>query len=388
MPVPAGGVPARDRHRVVAVLLFAFFGTGDTEGLLLFQAHAGAAGQKQARYARGQGDGVAFVTNGPVVSVIVPCFNYGRFLVEALESVQRQTFSAWECIVIDDGSKDNSSDIADSFASRDPRFSCIRQANRGPSAARNAGLANAVGQCVQLLDADDLLEPEKLQVHVEFLAQHHEFAMVYSAMRFFTGEGSVRTFSRGRNETQRDWMTMWPDTNNKLLIALVEGNTFPISAPLFRRSALDEVGHFDESLPSHEDWEFWLRWAFAGMRFYGLDAPGTRTLVREHGDSLTMHSVTMAETRLAVRARIQKLALTEALRAKNQECAIYDACELGAAHLAAGHWKVGVQVFFPGFVRAERKTKAIHLLLAHLTPRWLLALWRRLRWGAPARESG
>ncbi|MDH4283235.1 MAG: glycosyltransferase family 2 protein, partial [Myxococcales bacterium] len=222
-----------------------------------------------------------------MVSVIVPCFNYGHYLGEALESVQRQSLTAWECIVIDDGSTDGTGEVAGSFASKDPRFSCVRQMNRGPSAARNAGLAKAAAPYVQLLDADDLLEPRKLEAHVGFLAEHADYDMVYSPMRFFTDTGSGRTFSRARNRSQRDWMILWPDTTDKFLLALVEGNTFPISAPVFRRLTLDEVGHFDESLLSHEDWEFWLRWAFAGKRFVGLDAPATRTLIREHGQSLT-----------------------------------------------------------------------------------------------------
>jgi hypothetical protein len=182
-------------------------------------------------------------------------------------------------------------------------------------------------------------------------------------------------------------MTLWPDTTDKLLLALVEGNTFPISAPAFRKSALDEVGYFDESLPSHEDWEFWLRWAFAGKRFFGLDAPGTRTLIREHGESLTGRTVTMAETRLLVRERIEKLAPTDALRAKNRECASYDECDLGAAHLAAGHWRAAIRWYLSGFTKAERKARAIRVLLVHLAPSWLLSLWRRLRWGALARET-
>jgi hypothetical protein len=241
---------------------------------------------------------------------------------------------------------------------------------------------------VQLLDADDLLEPDKLNVHSRFLAQHEEYSLVYGAMRYFSDRGAVRTLSRAQQGSNRDWMKLWPDMTQDMVVALVQGSIFPVSAAVFRRSVLDEVGYFDESLRSHEDWEFWVRCAFAGKRFHGLDTPGTRTLIREHGESLTRRSITMAETRIEVRRRIERLAPTEALRRVNREWTSYDECELGAAHMDAGHWRVGVRVFFPGFIRAERKKKAIHPLLVHLTPRWLLAFWRRLRWGAPARESG
>ena len=325
---------------------------------------------------------------GPAVSVVVPCFNYGHLLQETLDSVRSQSLEDWECVVVDDGSTDDTGVIAQACAAKDQRFRYVRQENRGLSAARNAGLRNARSALVQLLDADDLLEPDKLNVHSRFLARHAEYSLVYGAMRYFTDKGSVRTLSRAQRGSDRDWMRLWPDTTQDMVIALIQGNIFPVSAAVFRRSILDEVGQFDESLRSHEDWEFWLRCAFAGKRFHGLDAPGTRTLIREHGESLTRRSITMAETRLEVRQRIEKLAPTEALREINREWTSYDECELGAAHMDAGHWRVGVRVFFPGFIRAERKKKAIHPLLAHLTPRWLLAFWRRLRWEAPPGESG
>jgi glycosyltransferase involved in cell wall biosynthesis len=324
----------------------------------------------------------------PAVSVVIPCFNYGHLLQETLDSVRCQSLADWECIVVDDGSTDDTGAIARACAAEDPRFRYVRHENRGLSAARNTGLRNSRGALVQLLDADDLLEPDKLNVHSRYLAQHGEYSLVYGAMRYFTDKGSVRTLSRAQWGSGRDWMRLWPDSTQDMLVALIRGNIFPVSAALFRRSVLDEAGHFDESLRSHEDWEFWLRFAFAGKRFHGLDAPGTRTLIREHSESLTRRSITMAETRLEVRRRIEKLAPTEALREVNREWISYDECELGAALLAAGKWRVGVRSFFSGFSHAERKTKAIHPLLAHLTPRWVLAFWRRLRWGAPARESG
>jgi glycosyltransferase involved in cell wall biosynthesis len=323
----------------------------------------------------------------PSVSVVVPCFNYGRFLGEALESVRVQTLREWECIVVDDGSTDDTAEIASSFAKLDTRFCCIRQEQRGPSGARNAGLRKARAPFIQFLDADDLLEADKLLRHSRFLAEHPEFSMVYGSMRYFTSGGTGQVQSRGRNRTQRDWMTMWPDTTEGFLLALVKGNTFPISAPLFRKAALDEVGYFDESLPSHEDWEFWLRFAFAGKRFQGLDAPGTRTLVREHAESLSRRTVLMAETRLEVRRRIEKVTRSEPLKATNRVQANYDECELGAAYMACGRWREGLRRFRKGLAGADHKSIAVRALLVHLAPRWMLGLWRRGRDRAFGRQG-
>jgi len=322
----------------------------------------------------------------PAASVIVPCFNYGHFLAESLNSVSRQSLGNWECIVVDDGSTDETAAVARSYASRDGRFSYVFQENRGLSAARNAGLRLAAGEYVQLLDADDLLEAEKLEAHTVFLNRHEGYSVVYGPMRYFRAQGTSRQYARGRHGVEKEWMKLWPDTNDEMLSALVEGNQFPVSSAFFRRSIIDEIGYFNEALRSHEDWEFWLRCAFAGKRFLGLDAPNTKTLIREHGEGLTAQSVTMVETRLLVRERIEKLAPTDALRAKNRECASYDICELGAALLSAGQWRAGALRYLSGFAKAERKARAIRVLLAYLAPAWALSLYRRMRRGLLARE--
>jgi glycosyltransferase involved in cell wall biosynthesis len=313
------------------------------------------------------------------VSVIVPCFNYGHLLAETLDCVRRQTLRDWECIVVDDGSTDRTGDVARSFVSEDRRFSYLHQDNRGLSAARNAGLRVAKGEYAQLLDADDLVEDDKLRVHTAFLDAQEGFALVYGPMLFFRDRGGSRGLSRGRGGVDAGWMTMWPDTNDPMLSALIDGNQFPVSAALFRLAVLGEVGYFDEALRSHEDWEFWLRWAFAGKRFHGLEARRTATLIREHESSMTRRAVTMAETRLEVRKRIDRLARSEALQARNRECTVYDTCELAAARIASGLWRVGIPEYLRGLVRAKSKARAIYLLLAQLAPDWLRTAWRTTR---------
>jgi glycosyltransferase involved in cell wall biosynthesis len=91
----------------------------------------------------------------PEISVIVPCYNYEKYIGTALDSVLHQTFLDWECIIIDDGSMDNSANIAAKYAKRDKRFRLIRQKNSGISAARNAGIDAARGNYIAFLDADD-----------------------------------------------------------------------------------------------------------------------------------------------------------------------------------------------------------------------------------------
>ncbi|HJU48612.1 MAG TPA: glycosyltransferase family A protein, partial [Gaiellaceae bacterium] len=115
----------------------------------------------------------------PLVSVVIPCFNDAEFLGDALASLCAQTLQDWECIVVDDGSTDETAAVAAMRAGEDKRIRYLWQANSGLSAARNAGLAVCGGQYVQFLDADDMLEPRKLEFHADTLAQEPAVDIVY-----------------------------------------------------------------------------------------------------------------------------------------------------------------------------------------------------------------
>src|SRR5258706_4261497 len=93
------------------------------------------------------------------VAVIVPCHNYGRFLGECVGSLTGQTFGDWECVIVDDGSTDDTRSVANALVSGDPRIRYLWQERQGPSTARNTGLSATRSDCVQPLDADDMLEP-------------------------------------------------------------------------------------------------------------------------------------------------------------------------------------------------------------------------------------
>ena len=99
----------------------------------------------------------------PLISVIVPVYNVEEYVLECLESISAQTFADFECIVVDDGSTDDSSRIVDEYAATDPRFKVIHQANRGLSGARNVGIDVARGEYLSFIDSDDFIHPEMLE---------------------------------------------------------------------------------------------------------------------------------------------------------------------------------------------------------------------------------
>ena len=101
------------------------------------------------------------------VSVIIPCYNQAAFIPKAIASLQTQTFGEWECIVVDDGSTDNTAEVVSNISLREPRVRLLQKANGGSASARDMGLQQAQGEYIQFLDADDIIAPEKLESQIE-----------------------------------------------------------------------------------------------------------------------------------------------------------------------------------------------------------------------------
>ena len=107
--------------------------------------------------------------NDTKVSVITPAYNASRLIRETIESVIAQTYTDWEMIIVDDGSKDNTAEIVRSYAEKDSRIILIQQQNGGSSSARNNGLRHATGRYIALLDADDLWDSNFLEEMIRFM---------------------------------------------------------------------------------------------------------------------------------------------------------------------------------------------------------------------------
>ena len=187
----------------------------------------------------------------PAVSVVVPCYNGGRFIDQVLGSLERQTFRDFEVVIVDDGSDDPAT--LEKLASVDGRARVIRQDNGGLSAARNAGIRAAHAELVLPLDCDDMIEPPFLAEAVALMRDNGlDVAVVFSHMRL-TGAAKgllVRHFNR---------------------FDLLFTNTLP-SGLLLRKAAWQAVGGYDEAMrDGYEDWEFHLRLARAGYR--GIEIP-------------------------------------------------------------------------------------------------------------------
>jgi glycosyltransferase involved in cell wall biosynthesis len=174
------------------------------------------------------------------VSVVIPVFNGARFLGEALDSVLSQDPAPLEVIVVDDGSTDSSSDVAESRAG----VLCFRRPHAGVSAARNFGIAQARGDWVAFLDADDRWMPGRLAAQLRHAERDPELSILLGAKRIFI-------------DGEADWYT-GPETG-------VELPSFEPSVWLVRRSAFERAGAFDPDLRLGEDVEWLARATDAGL---------------------------------------------------------------------------------------------------------------------------
>ncbi len=180
----------------------------------------------------------------PLVSVIIPTYNRGWILKEAIDSVLAQDFLDFELIVVDDGSNDNTPDILEAYQED---IIIVRQNNKGVSAARNRGIASASGDFIAFLDSDDLWLPEKLSRQVEFFNSNPD-AMICQTEEIWIRNG-VRVNPKKRHKKFSGMIF-----EHSLSLCLVSP-----SAVMIKKSLFEEVGLFDESLPACEDYDLWLR---------------------------------------------------------------------------------------------------------------------------------
>ncbi|HKR06298.1 MAG TPA: glycosyltransferase family 2 protein [Bacteroidia bacterium] len=222
-----------------------------------------------------------------MVSVIIPSYNYAHLLPDTLLCLQQQTFYDWECFVIDDGSTDHTNEIVRSFSEKDKRIKYFYQTNSGLAASRNHGIKLSTGEYIQLLDADDLLEKEKLEVQVSILKNNNSCDVVYSNMKYFPTDNPKLLFNNIylNEENDKPWMKYVSGFGDKMIMALLRENIMVVNSPLIRKTVFERAGYFDEQLKYNEDGEFWLRCAFKNIVFLFDNTPQTSALVRVHTES-------------------------------------------------------------------------------------------------------
>lgn len=240
----------------------------------------------------------------PRVSVVMPAYNAARTIVSAIDSALEQQFADIEVVVVDDGSSDDTTAVVERITDR--RVRLLRQANAGPSSARNAGVEAAAGELVAMLDADDLWLPTYLEAAVAALDAAPEGgfawtdAWVYDEVRREVRVAHAMAYQRPPARPPAD--------ADGLLRELVQRN-FVYGSTTVRRSVLLEVGGYRSSLTASEDYDLWLRIlsaGYAGVRVRGNHAiyrrrPGTNSddPVRVYDCMRRMYESVAADPRVA-----------------------------------------------------------------------------------------
>lgn len=217
----------------------------------------------------------------PKVSVVIPCYDHARYLPEAVESVLRQTYADFEVIIVNDGSPDNTLEVAEGLIDKHPgvQIKLVNQLNLGPPGARNSGISLARGEYILTLDADDMIMPELLAVGVELLETNPSVSIAYTDMRYF---GEV-------DDVQKD-LIIGHDYDFNLLL---KSNHLPVCS-LFRKKAWEDVGGYkNEMSQGYEDWEFWVALGEAGHVGRRIRKP--LFLYRVKGDSRYTESLSKYE---------------------------------------------------------------------------------------------
>lgn len=237
----------------------------------------------------------------PRVSVVIPTYNRGWIVNDAVDSVLNQAFQQYELIVVDDGSTDDTKAILREYGDR---IRVIRQANRGVSAARNRGIRAAKAPLIAFLDSDDVWLADKLSVQVAFFDNHPAAAVCQTEETWI--RNGVRV-NPGKRHRKRSGMIFEPS----LALCLVSP-----SAVMLRKDLFETIGLFDESLPACEDYDLWLRISLTHP-IYLIDQP---LIVKRGGhDDQLSRSWGLDRYRIA---SITKLLDREVLPADQREAAV------------------------------------------------------------------
>lgn len=308
----------------------------------------------------------------PLVSVIVPSYNYGHLISETLGCLQSQSYENWECLVIDDGSTDNTESVVAAWVAADSRIRYFRQENQKQAAARNTGLRQSKGAYIQFLDSDDLIEPKKLELHVNYLEQHANVDLIYSGARYFRSEDLNERLLSRQYSMWDDGARWMPETSGRgatLLRLLLRNNIMVVNSPLVRRSLIDAVGLFHVALTPVEDWEYWIRCAATGANFYYDNSEETYALVRAHAESASLDGRRMLRATARMRKAIAALPLDREFHQLNQLMLAEAAGLLGIEEVINGKLGRGIyQMFKAAALDRRPRYRAKWLLCAASAP--------------------
>jgi hypothetical protein len=239
----------------------------------------------------------------PLLSVVTTVFNGEAHLAEAIESVLDQTFPDFELILVDDGSRDQTSAIIQDFAARDARIRFVNLAHVGRVEALNTGCRMARGEYLAIQDADDVALPERFESQMNFLQQHQEVALLGAGVHKITSDG------------QKFATVIFPTRNEEIKENLLMQGCLAHSTTVMLRCAVVEVGGYRRAFPPAEDYDLWLRLA---ERYEVANLPQVLVNYRVHSQQvsrtqLVKHAIATLGAQVAARLRSRGVDPTSSL---------------------------------------------------------------------------
>ncbi len=272
----------------------------------------------------------------PTLSVVIPCFDAERYVLTAIGSVLAQHWPGIEIIVVDDGSTDHSAALVqDTF----PQVHLVRQPNQGVAAARNTGIAQAQGEWIAFLDADDLWLDGKLDHQWQQLQANPGVRMNYTAWQVWPSEDPLpsETYLNDLRKKARNKQN-WDGASGWIYPALLLDCVVWTSTVLAHHSVFEEVGNFDTNLRIGEDYELWLRIS----RVTPIHrVPQPLALYRSHSASITKSTPTKNHEGLVIKRALDRWALASPDGSSANKAQVYRALartwsDFSGASLAAG----------------------------------------------------
>ena len=211
-----------------------------------------------------------------LVSIIIPVYNQEKYLAETLNSVLNQTYSNWECVLVNDGGTDNSVAILQPFLTQDNRFHFINSENKGVSHARNLALKQVKGDFILFLDGDDLIHSEKIELAISNFQKDSDLSIVFNTTNYF----------QNTIENVLYPMKITPEllNFNSLLLYWGEKIILPIHSAIIKKTLFDGI-EYNSELTAQEDWLVWLRLFQKNPKVLVLDT--VLSYYRKHNSSRT-----------------------------------------------------------------------------------------------------
>jgi glycosyltransferase involved in cell wall biosynthesis len=244
--------------------------------------------------------------NMPKISVVIPAYNAMTYLPKTLESVLTQTFTDFEVLIINDGSSDTILNWSASVT--DPRVKLISQDNQGLSGARNTGIAQAKGEYIAFLDADDLWKPTKLEKQVRYFEDNPDVGLVHNWTILI-------------DETDKPTGEQWnPHLEGNVWEQIIVINSVSSGAAIVRRCCFETVGVFARDLSGTADWDMWIRIAY---RYPFAVVKEPLTLYRQHSQNMSKNCKHMvANARIVIERAFESVPL-ELLYLRNRAYAYF-----------------------------------------------------------------